>query len=80
MKIAKDTVFRLQSKRVLATRDILISEGESGCFILNFWEQCSHSDINVFPVVFVKCESERELYVLKKNNIILGSEKDICLT
>ena len=75
MKIAKDTVFRLQSKRVLATRDIFISEGECGCFILNFWEQCSYGEVDVSPVVFVKCESEKELYVLKKNNIILGSEK-----
>lgn len=80
MYIAKDTVFILGKKSVIATKDIHISESEHGYFILNFWEQCDYEDIEVLPVVFVKCESEREFFVLKKDNIILGSEKDICLT
>lgn len=49
-------------------------------FILNFWEPFENEDIDMLPVVFVTCTGEKERYVLKKDNIIMGSEKDICLT
>ena len=79
MDICKGTVFALGKKRVIAMSDMHISEQDRGYFILNFWEQCSYREIDVLPVAFVRCEDEKELYTLKKDNIILGSEKDICL-
>ncbi len=78
-KIQKNTLFKLGDKPVIALNDIHIAEGDKGYFILNFWEQCGYGDINVSPVAFVKCETLEELYVLKKDNIILGSERDVCL-
>ncbi|MBE5926501.1 MAG: hypothetical protein E7270_06020 [Lachnospiraceae bacterium] len=78
-KIKKNQIFLLQDIKTISSEDIYIADNEKGCFILNFWEQCSYSDINVLPVVFVRCEGEREVYNIKKNNIILGDEKDICL-
>ena len=80
MDICRGTEFSLKDKSVIAMKDIHIGENEKGYFILDFWEQCEHPDITVSPVVFVKCQDEREYYVLKKDNIVLGSEKDICLT
>ena len=79
MYIGKGTVFRLGTKQVVALNDTQINVGECGYFILNFWEQCDYPDIEVLPVTFVKCEDEKDLYVLKRDNVILGSEKDICL-
>lgn len=78
-KIQKNTVFKIGERRVIAINDIDISNDEKGYFILNFWEQCDYKDIEVLPVAFAKCETLEELYVLKKDNIILGSERDICL-
>ena len=77
--IAKNTVFKVGEKRVIALGDIHIAKGEKGYIILNFWEQCDYGDLEVLPVAFAKCETNEELYVLKKDNIILGSERDICL-
>ena len=65
--------------KVIAMNDIQIKDHEHGYFILNFWEQCEYADIYVSPVTFVKCKDEKEFYVLKKDNIILGSEKEVCL-
>ena len=79
MYMSKGTVFYLGKKKVMVMNDTQINENEHGYFILNFWEQCEYADIDVSPVTFVKCEDEKEFYVLKKDNIILGSEKDICL-
>ncbi len=80
MYIGKGMVFRLGAKKVIGLNDMQIYAGEHGYFILNFWEQCDYPDIEVLPVAFVKCEDEKNFYVLKRDNIILGSEKDICLT
>ncbi|MBQ2744808.1 MAG: hypothetical protein IJF37_04230 [Lachnospiraceae bacterium] len=77
--ISKNTVFLIKNKKVIALNDIHIANDEKGYFILNFWEQCDYKDIEVLPVAFAKCETLEELYVLKKDNIILGSERDICL-
>lgn len=79
MNIRKGTVFRLGKKKVIAMNDTQINADEHGYFILNFWEQSDYADLEVSPAAFVKCEDEKEFYVLKKDNIILGSEKDICL-
>lgn len=79
MKIEKNTVFKVKNIEVILTSDMYMSDDEHGYFILNFWEQCEYEKLNVLPVTFVKCEDERELYVLKKDNIIIGSEKEICL-
>ena len=80
MYISKGQIFCLGYKKVIAASDMEIHNSDHGYFILNFWEQCDYPDIEVSPVAFVKCGDEREGYVLKKDNIILGSEKDICLT
>ena len=72
-------MFKLGERKVIALGDMHITEGEKGYFILNFWEQCDYGDLEVLPVAFAKCETNEELYVLKKDNIILGSERDICL-
>lgn len=80
MNICKGTKFTLRDKRVIATNDFKIREDEHGYFILNFWEQCDCEDIDVLPVTFIRCENERELYVLKKDNIVLGSKDEACLT
>lgn len=79
MIVEKNTMFHLADKKAFVTTDTIISKHSHGYFILNFWEQCNYPDIEAFPVAFVPCESEKEFYVLKKDNIILGSEKDICL-
>ena len=78
--IAKNAVFKVGEKRVIALGDIHIAKGDKGYFILNFREQCDCKDLDVLPVAFAKCGTNEELYVLKKDNIILGSERDICLT
>ena len=78
-KIPKNTIFKLKDKLVIALNDINIAEGDKGYFVLNFWEQCDYGDINVSPVAFVKCNTPEERYVLKKDNIILGNEGDVCL-
>lgn len=79
IRINKNQVFLVKGTKVMSTDNIYIPENEQGYFILNFWEQCSYSDINVLPVAFVRCEGEKELYNIRKTNIILGDEKDICL-
>ena len=75
--IDKSTIFKLKNKTVIATRDVDIVK--KGFFILNFWEQCDFSDINVLPVVFVHCETTEDESILRRDNIVLGDEKDICL-
>ena len=79
IKIDRNKIFKLANKKVILTNDVCITENDKGYFILNFWEQCEYEDVDIFPVAFIKCESEEELYILKKNNIIMGSEKEICL-
>ena len=78
-KIPKNTIFTIRDIQAIALNDIHISEADKGYFILNFWEQCDYVKLNVLPVAFAKCETLEELYVLKKDNIILGSERNICL-
>lgn len=79
INIQKGTIFKVRDKKVIALNDINISETDKGYFILNFWEQCNYEELSTLPIAFAKCETLEELYVLKKDNIILGSEKDICL-
>lgn len=79
LNIPKNTIFKVYDKQVIALNDIHIRENDKGYFILNFWEQCNYEELSVLPVAFAKCETLEELYVLKKDNIILGSEQDICL-
>lgn len=78
--IPKNTIFKIRGKQAIALNDIHISEADKGYFILNFWEQCDCGDLSVLPVAFAKCGTLEELYVLRKDNIILGSERDVCLT
>ena len=80
MLIAKNTILVLNGQKVMLTNNTCIKEDEQGYFILNFWEPCENKDMDVIPVVFVGCNNKNERYVLKKDNIIMGSEKDICLT
>ena len=80
MLLEKNTIFTLGTQKVIITSNTHIIDNEHGYFILNFWEPCEYDDTDVLPVVFVRCESDRERYVLKKDNVIVGSEKDICLT
>ena len=77
--IPKGTIFKVGDKRVIALDDIHISEGDKGYFILNYWEQCINKELGIMPVAFAKCETLEELYVLKKDNLILGSEREVCL-
>ena len=77
--IPRNKIFKVCNKHVIALNDIQIGENDKGYFILNFWEQCNYEELSVLPVAFAKCETLEELYVLKKDNIILGSEQDICL-
>ncbi len=79
MCINRNTIFYLKGKKVFATEDINIDDKDKGLFILNFWEQCDYYDTRILPTIFVHCETKEEEYVLRKNNIILGDEKDICL-
>lgn len=79
MTLEKNTIFRVGAKKVIITSDTYISDSEHGYFLLDLWQPCEYEDVEVLPVVFVRCENDRELYVLKKDNIIMGSEKDICL-
>ena len=62
IKISKNQVFLLKETKTISSEDIYIADNEKGCFILNFWEQCSYSDINVLPVVFVRCEGNLKDY------------------
>ncbi len=77
--INKDTLFSLNAKKVIATNDFNISEDSKGIFILNYWEQCNCKDLDIKPVYYVESTDERDLYVLKRDNIILGDVNDICL-
>ncbi|MBQ2744161.1 MAG: hypothetical protein IJF37_00890 [Lachnospiraceae bacterium] len=79
MRLEKDTIFMLGNRKVIMTGDAYIPDGERGYFILDFWEPCDYEDLDTFPVAYVRCENDREFYVLKKDNIIIGSEEDICL-
>lgn len=79
MRIKKNTRFKLNNQEVIATRDIQIDSQEKGCFILDMWTQCSVADINVLPVDYVENLTEQDLYMLKKDNVIVGGTKDICL-
>ena len=79
MRLEKGSIFKVGNKKVILTGDVNILENEHGYFILNFWQPCDYIELDVFPVSFVRCENEREFYILKKDNIIMGSEKDICL-
>lgn len=79
LSIPKDTIFKVGDKKVIALNDIHISDSDKGYFILNYWEQCNQGGLKNVPVTFAKCETLEELYVLKMDNIILGSEKDVCL-
>ena len=77
--IRKNEVFALGSTRVIATEDIYIKDKEQGYFILNFWDSCSYEDIEVLPVTYIPYTNDKQLYELRKNNIILGETKEICL-
>ena len=77
LHIDKSTVFKLKSKLVIAARDVDIVE--KGFFILDFWEQCDFPDINVLPVAFIDCKTTEDESILRRDNIVLGDEKDICL-
>lgn len=79
MRIKKNTRFKLNSQEVVASRDIHFDLHEKGCFILNMWSQCSFADINVLPVDYVGNLTEQDMYMLKKDNVIVGETKDICL-
>lgn len=79
MRIKKNTKFILNNQKVVATRDIQINSQDKGCFILNMWEQCDEADINILPVDYVSNLTEQDLYMLKKDNVIVGEAKDICL-
>lgn len=79
INIKKQIIFKLKDQYVISLSDISIVKGQKGYFILNFWDQCSFEDINVLPIAFVPCENAKRLYELKKDNVILGDEKDICL-
>lgn len=46
---------------------------------MDFWEQCDFPDINVLPVAFVDCKTTEDESILRRDNIVLGDEKDICL-
>lgn len=61
------------------THSVELNQEVSGYFILNFWESCSYADLDVLPVKFVKCDGEKEFYQLKKDNVIIGSDKTVCL-
>lgn len=79
MVIYKGTEFVLGDEHVIAMEDITVTERVKGYFILNFWKQCDYEKLDVLPVSFARYVNDKEKYVLQKNNIILGSEKDICL-
>ncbi|MBQ2980504.1 MAG: hypothetical protein IJD58_00090 [Lachnospiraceae bacterium] len=77
--LKKDQIFMVGKTKVIITQDTIIDKEEMGYFILNFWEQCDVADINVFPVVYVSCANEQEVYELFKSNIIYGGAAEICL-
>ena len=79
MIIKKNTIFKLNNQEVIATREFYVDLQTNGYFFLNMWTQCDVADINILPVDYVGNLSEQELYLLKKDNVILGDNKDICL-
>ena len=79
MIIKKNTIFKLKKQEVIATSEFYVDLQTNGYFILNMWAQCDVADINILPVDYVRNVSEQELYLLKKDNVILGDNKNICL-
>ena len=79
INIPKGTIFKVGDKKVMALNDIHISDTDKVYFIFNYWEQCVNKELALVPVDFAKCETIEELFVLRKDNILLGSERDVCL-
>jgi len=77
--IKKGKIFKLGEQKVISTKELHINSDEKGVFILNMWTQCDIADINVLLVDYVNNLSDCDLYVLKKDNVIIGGVKDICL-
>lgn len=79
MIINKGQVFKLKEQKVILVNEMYTSNREIGLFILNMWDPCDVEDINVLPVDFVCCKDEKQVYELKKSNVIIGGISDICL-
>lgn len=79
MFIKKNTEFKLANTRVVSNEDVHINADEKGIFIINLWTPCDVEDIDVIPVTYVGYLTDADVYLLRKDNIVVGGVNDICL-
>lgn len=77
--IEKMQKFYIKDIEVFSFEDFSIENKERGLFILDMWNQCEESNINVLPVKYVEYSSLQELYILKTDNVVVGKAEDIWL-
>ena len=72
--------FTVKGKKVISTKNVTIDNKEdNGFFVLDMWNQCNISQLDIFPVEYIVVNSNEEKYELFKYNVIMGSVKDICM-
>ena len=79
IKLKEGQIAIVKGKKVLICKDLIVDYSQQGYFILNFWEQCDYPDLEVFPVEYVECRNDGEVYELFQDNIIIGKAVDLCL-
>lgn len=77
--IPSKTLFYINDKKAITYEPMAIMQPENGYFILDMWNQCDEPDLEIFPVKYVECRDECELYQLQQDNVFIGEGKDFCL-